>query len=85
MKRLHAHLQYICNLPAKCQKDKLKALQGFAFTNYAIPVNFNRNIPCKNYKVAKTLALHTLLPLFSYQISIKKINKNVKESANMKK
>ena len=31
----------------------MKALQGFAFTKYAIPVNCNTKIPCKNYKVAK--------------------------------
>ena len=31
-KLLHAHLQYVCNIPTKHQKDTLKALGGVDFT-----------------------------------------------------
>ena len=30
-KILHAHLQYVCNIPAKYFKDTLKALRGVEF------------------------------------------------------
>ena len=33
---LHAHLQYACNIPAKYQKDTLKAQGGVDFTNCAL-------------------------------------------------
>ena len=33
---LHAHLQYVCNIPAKYQKNILKALGGVDFTMYAL-------------------------------------------------
>ena len=34
IKILHAHLQYICNIPAKYQMNILKALGGVDFTKY---------------------------------------------------
>ena len=46
------------------KKDKLKALHGFAITNYAIVVNFNTNIPCKNYRVAKLWPYLPFCPSF---------------------
>ena len=36
MKLLHAHLQYVCNIPAKYQMNILKALGGVDFTKYAL-------------------------------------------------
>ena len=32
---LHAHLQYVCNIPEKYQKDTLKALGGVDYTKNA--------------------------------------------------
>ena len=39
IKLLHAHLQYVCNIPAKYQKNILKALGGVDFTKYALLPN----------------------------------------------
>ena len=36
IKLLHAHLQYVCNIPAKYQMNILKALGGVDFTKYAL-------------------------------------------------
>ena len=36
IKLLHAHLQYVCNIPAKYQTNILKALGGVDFTKYAL-------------------------------------------------
>ena len=36
IKLLHAHLQYVCNIPAKYQMNILKALGGVDFTKYAV-------------------------------------------------
>ena len=36
IKLLHAHLQYVCNIPAKYQMNILKALGGVDFTQYAL-------------------------------------------------
>ena len=36
IKLLHAHLQYVCNIPAKYQMNILKALGGVYFTKYAL-------------------------------------------------
>ena len=36
IKLLHAHLQYVCNIPAKYQMNILKALGGDDFTKYAL-------------------------------------------------
>ena len=36
IKLLHAHLQYVCIIPAKYQMDILKALEGVDFTKYAL-------------------------------------------------
>ena len=36
IKLLHAHLQYICNIPAKYQKDTLSTLGGIDFTRYEL-------------------------------------------------
>ena len=36
IKLLHAHLQYVCNIPAKYQMNILKALGGVDFTMYAL-------------------------------------------------
>ena len=33
---LHAHLQYVCNIPTKYQKDKLNALGDVDFTKKAL-------------------------------------------------
>ena len=38
IKILHAHLQYVCKIPAKYKKDSLKSLGEVDFTNYAISV-----------------------------------------------
>ena len=35
-KLLHAHLQYVCSIPAKYQMNILKALGGVDFTKYAL-------------------------------------------------
>ena len=35
IKLLHAHLQYVCIIPAKYQTNILKALGGVDFTKYA--------------------------------------------------
>ena len=35
IKLLHAHLQYVCNIPSKYQKDTVKALGGVNFIKYA--------------------------------------------------
>ena len=35
-KLLHAHLQYVCNVPPKSQMNILKALGGVDFTKYAL-------------------------------------------------
>ena len=36
IKLLHAHLQYVCNIPAQYQMNILKALGGVDFTKYAL-------------------------------------------------
>ena len=36
IKVLHAHLQYVCNIPAKYQMNILKALGEVDFTKYAL-------------------------------------------------
>ena len=36
IKLLHAHLQYVCNIPAKYQMNILKAVGGVDFTKYAL-------------------------------------------------
>ena len=36
IKLLHAHLQYVCNIPAKYQMNILKALGGVEFTRYPL-------------------------------------------------
>ena len=36
IKLLHAHLQYVCNIPAKYQMNILKALGGVDFTMYEL-------------------------------------------------
>ena len=36
IKLLHAHVQYVCNIPAKYQKNILKALGEVDFTKYAL-------------------------------------------------
>ena len=36
IKLLHAHLQYVCNIPAKYQMNILKALGGVDFTKCAL-------------------------------------------------
>ena len=36
IKLLHAHLQYVCSIPAKYQLNILKALGGVDFTKYAL-------------------------------------------------
>ena len=36
IKRPHAHLQYVCNIPAKYPKDTLNATGGVAVTKYAV-------------------------------------------------
>ena len=36
IKLLHAHLQYVCIIPAKYQINILKALGGVDFTKYAL-------------------------------------------------
>ena len=36
IKLLHAHLQYVCNIPAKYQMNILKALGEVDFTKYAL-------------------------------------------------
>ena len=36
IKLLHAHLQYVCSIPAKYQMIILKALGGVDFTKYAL-------------------------------------------------
>ena len=36
IKLLHAHLQYVCHIPAKYQMNILKALGGVDFTKYAL-------------------------------------------------
>ena len=36
IKLFHAHLQYVCNIPAKYQMNILKALGGVDFTKYAL-------------------------------------------------
>ena len=36
LKTLHAHLQYVCNIPTKYQMNILKALGGVDFTKYAL-------------------------------------------------
>ena len=36
IKFLHAHLQYVCNISAKYQKNILKARGEFDFTKYAL-------------------------------------------------
>ena len=36
IKLLHAHLQYVCNIPPKYQMNILKALGGVDFTKYAL-------------------------------------------------
>ena len=36
MKLIHAHLQYVCNIPVKYQMNILKALGGVDFTKYAL-------------------------------------------------
>ena len=36
IKLLHAHLQYVCNIPAKYQMNIQKALGGVDFTKYAL-------------------------------------------------
>ena len=36
IKLLHAHLQYVCILPAKYQMNILKVLGGVDFTKYAL-------------------------------------------------
>ena len=36
IKLLHAHLQYVCNIPAKYQMNILKALGGVDFTKYVL-------------------------------------------------
>ena len=33
---LHAHLQYVCNIPAKYQKDTLNTQGGVDFTKYEL-------------------------------------------------
>ena len=35
---LYAHLQYVCNISAKCWKDLMKSLGGFDFTKYVLSV-----------------------------------------------
>ena len=37
IKLLHAHLQYVCNISAKCWKDSVKALRGVDFTKNVLP------------------------------------------------
>ena len=40
IKLLHAHLQYVSNIPAKYQMNILKALGGVDFTKYAqLPIS----------------------------------------------
>ena len=39
IKLLHAHLQYVCNIPAKYQMNILKALGGVDFKTYALIPN----------------------------------------------
>ena len=52
IKLLYAHLQYVCNIPAKCWKDLMKALVGGVdFAKYALSVIIQTTY-CKNYKVA---------------------------------
>ena len=51
IKLLYAHLQYVCNISAKCWKDLKKALGGVDFTKYALSVIIQTPY-CKNYKVA---------------------------------
>ena len=36
IKHPHAHLQYVCNIPAKGKKDAPKMLGGVAFTKHAL-------------------------------------------------
>ena len=36
IKLLHAHLQYVCNIPVKYQMNILKALGGVDFTKYEL-------------------------------------------------
>ena len=36
IKFLHAHVQYVCNIPAKYEMNILKALGGVDFTKYAL-------------------------------------------------
>ena len=38
IKRLYAHLEYICNIFAKHWKDPMKALRGVDFTKYVLSV-----------------------------------------------
>ena len=33
---LHAHLQYVYNIYAKCCKDQVKALRGLDFSKYVL-------------------------------------------------
>ena len=39
IKLLHAHVQYVCNIPAKYQKNILKAQGEVDFTKYALLAN----------------------------------------------
>ena len=43
IKHLHAHLQYVCNTPAKHLKDTLKAL-GVDFTKYTLAISTTEKI-----------------------------------------
>ena len=38
IKLLHAHLQHVCNISAKCWKDPMEALRGDDFTKYALSI-----------------------------------------------
>ena len=44
IKLIHAHLQYVCNIPAKYQMNILKALGGVDFTNPLVNMYSGRKL-----------------------------------------
>ena len=67
IKLLHAHLQYVCNIPAKYQMNILKALGEVDFTKYALSpisqyVHWDKNwLSSKCCKFVKNIFLALLL------------------------
>ena len=49
IKLLHAHLQYVCYIPAKYSKDTLTALRGVDFTKYALSAIISKCAVVENW------------------------------------